>query len=716
MGKTTQKDRLLSIATPLGPDYLLINKIHAEERISELFEFDVELLYDEEEDNGYELTLVDGKDIVGQTVSVSIAQEDGGKRVLTGMVNNFTLLGRNRRFTFYNATVVPHIWRLTRNFQSRIFQHKTVIEILKEVFKGFEVKYQTQRTYEPRNYCVQYQESDFAFASRIMEEEGIYYYFDHAPEMEKLVIRDDFKSPEDCPNKSDIPIVDEDLTGEIFESAIKKWQTDYNFQSGKVTLWDYHFQLPKKKLDVEKESYVNFSGNKELEVYKFPAGYARKYDDIDKSGGERSDLFKVFQDNKNTVDNRMFALDAQYKNAAGISDCCTLTPGYRFQLKNHPNKEFNAKYIVLSVRHDAEQAPDYIVGDTNPNAYINEFTCLPHGAGSPEFRPALKTPKPILHGSQTAFVVGPTGEEIFTDKYGRVKVQFHWDRQGKVNPDSSCWVRVAQAWAGNLWGTMFIPRIGMEVIVHFLEGDPDQPIITGCVYNPDAMPPYTLPDEKTKSTIKSNSSKGGGGFNEFRIEDKKGEEQIFIHGEKNIDVRIKNDSMETIKHDRHLIVENEQFEKVKKDKHLQVVGDHNEKIGGTMSLKVGADLQEKVGSNYALDAGMAVHIKAGMSAVIEAGASITLKVGGNFINIGPSGVTISGTMVLINSGGSAGSGAGSTPETPKDPKEADNAEPGAKIAQPKPPPPLNPKSYSPAAIVIKEAARNGTPFCEICNK
>jgi type VI secretion system secreted protein VgrG len=530
--------------------------------------------------------------------------------------------------------------------------------------------------------------------------------------MEKMILRDDFKSPEDCPSKSDVPIVNEDLKpGEPWESAIKHWQTDYKLQSGKVTLWDYHFQLPKKKLEADQLSIFDAGGNRELEVYNFPAGYARKYDGIDKSGGERpADLNNIFQDNKRTVGNRMAALDAQYKTASGQSDCATLTSGYRFQLKNHPNKDFNIKYIVLSVKHEAEQTPDYIVGDTKPKAYRNSFTCLPHGAGSPEFRPPLKTRKPVIYGSQTAIVVGPSGEEIFTDKYGRVKVQFHWDREGKYDADSACWLRVAQSWAGNRWGMMFIPRIDMEVIVHFLEGDPDQPIITGCVYNPDAMPPYILPDEKTKSTIKSNSTKGGGGFNEFRFEDKKGSEQVFIHGEKNMDVRIKNDSMETINRDRHLIVDRDQFEKVKKDKHLQVDGDHNEKIGGTMSLKIGADLQEKVGSNYGLEAGMGVHIKAGMSAVIEAGASVTLKVGGSFVNVSPAGVTISGPMVLINSGGAAGSGAGCSPNAPKDPIEADRAEPGTKIAPPSPLPPLKPKSYSPKAIAIKNAAKKGTPF------
>jgi type VI secretion system secreted protein VgrG len=629
------------------------------------------------------------------------------------MVNNFTLVGRNRRFTFYNATIVPHVWKLTRNFQSRIFQHKTVPDILREVFEGFEVKYQLQAEYKPRNFCVQYQETDFDFASRLMEEEGIYYYFEHTPDAEKMVLRDDFKTPEDCPGKSELPIVNEDLTGEIFESAIKKWQIDYRLQSGKVTLWDYHFQLPKKKLEAEKESSFEVGDNKKLEVYKFPAGYARKYDDIDKSGGERSDLPNVFPDNKKTIGNRMLALDSGYKNISGLSDCCTLTPGYRFQLKNHPNTEFNKKYILLSVRHDAEQSPDYIVGDTYPNAYRNEFTCIAHGAGQPEFRPIQKTLKPKIYGSQTAFVVGPAGEEIFTDKYGRVKVQFHWDRQGQVNSDSSCWLRVAQAWAGNRWGMMFIPRIGMEVIVHFLEGDPDQPIITGCVYNPDAMPPYTLPDEKTKSTIKSDSTKGGGGFNEFRLEDKKGKEQIFIHAEKNEDIRVKNDALEYIGNDRHLIVKKDQFEKVENDKHLIVKYDQNEKIGGSFSKNVGVDIQEKAGTKYAVDAGTEIHLKAGMTMTLEAGTSLTLKVGGNFININPTGIAISGTMVLINSGGAAGSGSGSSPDAPKEAKEADTADPGDKIPPPQPSPPLKPKSYKQQALALQNAAVSGSPFVDI---
>ncbi|HUE81571.1 MAG TPA: type VI secretion system tip protein TssI/VgrG, partial [Pyrinomonadaceae bacterium] len=317
-------------------------------------------------------------------------------------------------------------------------------------------------------------------------------------------------------------------------------------------------------------------------------------------------------------------------------------------------------------------------------------------------------------GSQTAVVVGPPGEEIFVDKYGRVKVQFHWDREGQVNADSSCWIRVAQNQAGIRWGSIFLPRIGQEVIVDFIEGDPDQPIIVGSVYNATEMPPYKLPDEKTKTVIfKSNSSIGGRGFNEFRVEDKEGKEQVFIHAERNKDIRIKKDRYETVGESSHFIVGGDQLEKVAGDKHLQVKGDQNEDVTGTASLTVGQDLQEKVGMNHALDAGMEIHLKAGMNIVIDSGTTLTLKVGGNFININPGGIFISGTMVMINSGGSPGSGAGSSPGKPKDPSEADKAEPGALSQPPPASPPPKAVKYSPAALVMKHAAAQGTAFCNI---
>jgi len=278
-----------------------------------------------------------------------------------------------------------------------------------------------------------------------------------------------------------------------------------------------------------------------------------------------------------------------------------------------------------------------------------------------------------------------SGEEIYPDKYGRVKVQFHWDRHGKKDENSSCWVRVSQPWAGKNWGAINIPRIGQEVIVEFLEGDPDRPIITGRVYNDDQMPPYALPDNMTRSTFMTRSTKGGGSanYNELRFEDKKGSEQIFLNAEKDMDHRVEKDSREYVGKDRSLTVKGDQMEKVEGDKHGQFAKNLNEKVGQNMSLQVGQNLQEKSGQNYAHEAGMEIHLKAGMNVVIEAGMQLTIKASGGFINIGPAGVAISGTLVLINSGGAAGSGSGSSPTSPKDPDTADDGSKGGKNVIPR---------------------------------
>ncbi len=704
---TTQDNRLLAIYTPLGKDFLLVNRMTASEGLSELFSIDVELLHEEIE-AGFESTVVDPRQIIGKAVTLTIDQRDGTIRELTGIVQRFSQGNRDTRFSYYHAKIVPHVWILTQKRQSRIFQNISVPDILRKVFDGFEVSWQIQGVSNRRNYCVQYRETDFDFASRLMEEEGIYYYFEHKDGKHRMVVANTSQSHPDCPSKSKIPyFLDVTRQTEDFVTSINSWRTDFQLQTGKVTFWDYNFQLPAKKLDKEELSVFSVSDNQKLELYDFPAGYGRKYD---------AEFALAETDKTNAAKIMIESLDAQYKVISGAGDCSAMTAGYRFELFNHPNIGFNGQHTILNVAHEAEQNPSYVSNDSVEEAYRNSFTCIAHGNNSPPFRPPRKTPKPVIQGSQTAFVVGPAGEEIFTDKYGRVKIQLHWDRDGQVNEGSSCWVRVAQTWAGNRWGTMFIPRIGMEVLVHFLEGDPDQPIITGCVYNPQTMPPYTLPDEKTKSTVKSNSSKGGGGFNEFRFEDKKGSEQIFIHAEKNQDIRVKNDVMETILHDRHLIIENDQYEKVKKDKHLKVIGDHNEKVDGSISIHAGVDFEEKAGTKFAVDAGTEIHLKSGTSLTLETGTSLTLKVGGNFININAGGIFIKGTMVMINSGGAAGAGAGSNPEAPKEPKEADKADPGAKVSlAPKPPPPP-PQFQSPAALVLTQAANSGATFCEICSR
>ncbi|NNF00656.1 MAG: type VI secretion system tip protein VgrG [Pyrinomonadaceae bacterium] len=714
---TTQENRSLSIATPLGKDFLLLNEFFATEGISELFSCEVELLHEEDE-AGHKPTDIDVTSILGQAVTISITQSDGTSRTLSGIVNSFSRGNRTTRFSCYHATIVPHVWLLTQISQSRIFQQKSVPDILNEVFKGFEVTYEIRGEFERRNYCVQYQETDFDFASRLMEEEGIYYYFVHADGSHKMIIANTPQSHKDVPVKSEIDYSVEVSDEEGFVGSIRDLWVDCRLQTGKYTLWDYTFQLPTNKLSVEQPSFFKVGENRKLENYEYPAGYARKYDGIDRAGGEvPDDLQKVFKDNQRTVENRMKALDSQYKTLSGSSDCASLTAGHKYSLLKHPNPEMNAQYLVTTIDYKAKQSPDYISDEDQGDTYSSSFTCIPYGAGAPDYCPPRKTQKPIVYGTQTALVVGPGGEEIFTDKFGRVKVLFRWDRHGQANEGSSCWIRVAQSWAGNRWGMMFIPRVGMEVIVSFEEGDPDRPIIAGCVYNPETMPPYELPDEKTKAMIKSDSSKGGKGFNEIRFEDEKGSEQVFIHGEKNLDTRVKNDSLSFIGKDRHLTIENNQHEKVKRDKHIDVGGDRNEKVTGSVSLKVDSDVQEKVGQKYGLDAGMEVHIKSGMNLVVESGTNLTLKVGGNFVNINPGGVFIKGTMVMINSGGAAGSGAGANPDLPKAPKEADHADPGMRTEPPKPEkPPKRPTFESPAAIVMVNAAESGIPFCEICSR
>jgi type VI secretion system secreted protein VgrG len=684
----------MKIATPLGKDYLLINRFTAKEGISELFTIDAELLH-EEETAGYTPTQIDPKALLGKGVTIEVTSGDGATRQFAGMVSKFAQGIRDVRFTVYYITIVPHIWLLTQKSQSQIFQQMSVPDILKKVFKDFLVKFELQGTFEPRNYCVQYRETDWDFASRLMEEEGIYYYFKHADGKDQMIIANTPQSHPECPSKSQIKFhrVGEE---EGFYGTISKFSNDYRVQTGKVALWDFNFQLPTTHLDTEKVSIHQYGDNQKLEMYDFPAGYARKYDGIEKGGSEQAgELNKVFQDREKTINEMMQALDSRVTSASAGSDCCAITSGYRFALSNHPNSSLNGQYVITSATHEAEQNPSYVSAEATPEPYTNNFSCIAYGSGAVPFRPLRKTAKPIIYGSQTAIVVGPAGEEIFTDKYGRVKVQFHWDRDGQVDASSSCWLRVAQMWAGNKWGTMFIPRIGMEVLVNFLEGDPDQPIIVGCVYNPQTMPPYTLPDHKTKSTIKSNSSKGGAGFNEIRFEDKKGSEQIFFHGQKDQDIRIRNNRRELIGNDRHLIVKRDKRDKIDRDEHILIKRDLIEKIErdyhrkvegkaafkteGSFSHDIGGAAIERVGGSHNIEVTGDFMVNA-QNIVLEAKTGLTIKVGGNFVTINPGGVQINGTMVLINSGGAPLPYIPAIPVPPLNPTEAeiaDNADPGS---------------------------------------
>jgi type VI secretion system secreted protein VgrG len=401
---TTQKNRLLSITTPLGEDFLLINRLTASEEISSLFSFEVELLHAEEQP-GYEATAVDEKAILGQSVTIEINQRDRTKRSLSGMVNRFSYGHRDTRFSYYHATIVPRIWLLTQINQSRIFQHKTVPDILSEVFEGFEVSYEVQGEFKARNYCVQYRETDWDFASRLMEEEGIYYFFEHSDGKHKIILGNTPQSHPDCPSKSDVSFALQVPEEDDFITSIKKWQNDYRLQSGKISFRDHHFQVPSNKLEAAQPSLFQVAGNDALEIYDFPGGYARKYDDIDRGGGERSDVQNVFEDKQKRAEIAMQSLDSQYRVITGHSDCSSMTAGYRFNFSNHPRADQNGQYVITSVTHEAEQNPTYVSDDDIEQPYTNSFSCIAYGKDSPPYRPVRKTERPTVQGSQTATVV-----------------------------------------------------------------------------------------------------------------------------------------------------------------------------------------------------------------------------------------------------------------------------------------------------------------------
>lgn len=699
MANFTQENRLLKITTPLDDDFLLLNTLEGSEAISELFSFKLELLH--EEKDGWEVPeLIDEKKILGQPVSVRLSQNDGRERMMNGIVSEFSRGTRTMHFSHYWISVVPKVWILTQNSQSRIFQQKTVPTILKEVFANFDnmMVWELEYDYKPRNYCVQYRESDFDFASRLMEEEGIYYYFEHVEDKHTMIVSDKPRFSRDCPGKNEITY-SYVVTEGNFETRIIRWETNYRLQNGVVAFRDHHIQQPNKKLASTAATKFQIGENGDWELYDYPGGYARKFDGIDQTGGKNeADLNNIVPDGNRTAQTAMEILDARHVVGTGTTDVPSFTTGHRFKMVSHPVTALNGEYVLTSVRHQAFQSPAYDDEISKQQGYLNDFEALAHGRqGAVPFRPQRVTPKPIVYGAQTAYVVGPDGEEIYTDDYGRVKVQFHWDREGKTDGSDSCWLPVAQTWAGNGWGSMFIPRIGMEVIVHFLEGDPDSPIVDGCVYHPMNMPPYKLPDNKTRSGIKTDSSKGGGGYNEFRFEDKKGSEQIFIHGEKDWDRRIKNDVREWTGNDQHLIVVGDHLEKVdgshnltiagdQKIKidgghHLKVGGDENIDVGGTQTVKITGDQGISVTGAHSTEATGAMYLK-GMNVVVEGAMQLSLKVGGSFVDISTAGVSISGPTVLINSGGAAGSGSAvgpCGPTAPDAPAEADNDKPGKKM-------------------------------------
>ena len=535
MPSYAQTDRPLKITTPLGPDLLLLRGFQCQEEISRLFQLHVDLIADRNDEVRF-----DG--IIGQSVTVEMRLLDGDKRYFNGIVQRFRQGGRDENFVHYQADVVPKLWLLTKKVRSRTFQHLTVPDILREVLTGFDVSYEISGTYYQRDFCVQYRESDFDFASRLMEEEGIYYFFKHLDGSHQMVVTDIPNKHPTVPGQS--TAIFEELTGDLrTDMRVTAWEKTQEIRAGECTLWDHCFEVPTNHLEAKEKTIATVPvgkvthklnlANDALELYDYPGCYAQRFDGIDPAGGDRpSDISHIFEDRTRTVRLRMEQEEVLGIHIEGVSDCGQFTAGHKFTLDRHFDAD--APYLLTRVEHQAtdesyrsdEQTADSFV-------YQNRFTCIPDAL---RFRPQRVTPKPVIAGMQTATVVGPKGEEIFVDKYGRVKVQFHWDREGKLDANSSCWVRVAQVWAGKGWGAFFWPRIGHEVVVTFEEGDPDQPLITGSVYNADNMPPFQLPLRKKTGGIKSASFNGASkeNFNGIVFFDEKGHEHTSIHSERHM--------------------------------------------------------------------------------------------------------------------------------------------------------------------------------------
>ena len=700
-----QAQRLLKINTPLGPDKLLLVGLVAQEAISQLFNFRFTTIAPRND-------TIDFGALVGRAVSAEILSPSGKKRYFHGQVREVLENAAGNLFRQYDLEIVPEVWFLTRRAQSRIFQDKSVKEILQEVFQDLgSVKIHLKAEYEKRNFCVQYRETDWNFACRLMEEEGIFYYFTHTQNRHACVLGDSPEEHPDVPFGSQI-VYSADSHGNEDEDRMTRWRKSQNLQSYNFKLWDHNFEKPGENLEsvqaiagsvrLGKEEHRLLLGDDSMfEVYDWPGGYARMFDGIDRGGGEKPDqLAKLYTENKKTARIRAEQAASAAVKTDGAGKLRQITAGHKFQLKSQSDddKKHEGAYVVTSAQHWATLGANYMAGDDGEVAYGCLFACIP--AELP-FRPPALTPRPTIHGVQTATVVGPSGEEVYTDKYGRVKVHFHWDRRDKHDQDSSCWLRVAQPIAGRRWGASFWPRIGQEVVVSFLEGDPDRPIITGSVYNPDQMPPYqgdgpdpNHPDEKLVSGFKSNSSSGGDGFNEWRFYDKKDSEQFFLHAQRDMDIRVKNDLRREIERDEHNLVKGDRTDQVEgnvvryvgggkgpNDEEVLIDGSHLLKTGSDLHVSVGKERHEKVATNAHSEAGTEMHLKAGMTLCLEAGMTLVIKGPGGFIAIGPEGITIEGTMVKVNCGGSPPAQAkAASPKSPKKAKPAktDDAKTGKK--------------------------------------
>jgi type VI secretion system secreted protein VgrG len=634
-----QANREVSVKSALADDVLLFAGMSGSEQLGRLSEFSVQLLSSD--------ASLDIGAVLGKPMSVILAtSEDGDLRHFNGIVTRFANTGWRGEFATYEAVLHPWLWLLTRAADCRIFQDMSVPDIVKQVcsaYGGAAVLSVTSLSgdYPALPYCVQYRETDFQFVCRLLEGAGIYFYFTHDADRHTMVLADSHSAHQPIAGYAGLKFARAARRGEWAEESVSAWRRGGEIASSKVVLKDFDF---------EKTASCRSGGL--LSTATIAAGFGQEsYAMFDYPGD-----YSVAADGNARARARIESLHGQCEQVQATTDARGLYPGGLFTLADHPRDDQNRDYLVTAAHYEIT-GNDYASGSGGFG-----FSCRIGAIGKEHpYRPPPTVARPRVYGPQTAIVVGKAGEEIWTDKYGRVKVQFHWDRVGAEDENSSCWVRVAQGWAGKGWGAMAVPRIGMEVVVSFLEGDPDRPLITGCVYNSDTMPPYALPANQTRSTVKSQSSKGGEGFNELRFEDKKGEEEVYVHAERDFlrvvknndalkvgfETAAKGDQTVDIKNDQAVTIGNDQTLTVTHDQTVGIDGKQAVKVGTTIVIEAGTSIELKVGgSSIKIEASKItikapeIEVAADANAKVKAGAMMEIKAGGV--------MTIGGSLVQIN--------------------------------------------------------------------
>ncbi|WP_150909737.1 type VI secretion system Vgr family protein [Marinobacter halotolerans] len=637
-------------------------------------------------------------DVLEQPVDLVVWQNGEPMRRFTGVVNEFARGDIGHRRTRYEIIIQPPLWRLGLMHNSRIFQTQATDAIVRTLLEErgiIDTTFDLKRPPIEREYCVQHRESDLSFIERLSAEEGWHYRYSHGDvngeEQPQLIIADHHgDAPKLAPSEYNAK-----AGGSTRQPAIFRFSYQERVRAASVAMKDYTFKNPAYALMHEHQADKLDSQREDYQHYDYPG------------------RFKADASGQPFTESRLDGLRNDASTATGKSNRPDFTVGAKTELTEHDNQPLNREWLFTAVTHKGEQ-PQALEeeGGSGLTTYHNDFQAIP---ADRTWRPSPNTiNRPLMDGPQIAIVTGPEGEEIHCDEHGRVKVRFPWDRYSKNDEHSSVWLRVSQGWAGGQYGFMALPRIGHEVIVSFLDGDPDQPIITGRTYHGTNTPPYGLPEHKTRTTLKTQTHKGEGS-NELRFEDEAGKEQIYIHAQKDLDLLTENNRTEVIGNDSHRTVENNDFSHIKGNQHSTVDGEKRELTGKDQSFSVTGTLHLKAGSAWLSDSGTELHIKAGQKAVIEAGAEITLKAGGSFVKIDPSGVAMGGAAIKLNAGGSPGKGSGQKVQVPEMPGLVEKT--GVVSVPPEKLPDAPKRLIAKADQIraIKNGANQGKGICQVCS-